>query len=36
MKIGFIGFGEAAFNLATGLKSEGLTGFLLMTLWKTI
>jgi 3-hydroxyisobutyrate dehydrogenase-like beta-hydroxyacid dehydrogenase len=27
MKIGFIGFGEAAFNLATGLKSEGLTGF---------
>jgi 3-hydroxyisobutyrate dehydrogenase-like beta-hydroxyacid dehydrogenase len=27
MKIGFIGFGEAAFELATGLKREGLTDF---------
>ena len=26
MKIGFIGFGEAAYNLAIGLKGEGLTG----------
>lgn len=26
MKIGFIGFGEAAFNLASGLGSEGLSG----------
>jgi 3-hydroxyisobutyrate dehydrogenase-like beta-hydroxyacid dehydrogenase len=26
MKLGFIGFGEAAFNLAFGLKSEGLDG----------
>lgn len=25
MKIGFIGFGEAAFNLASGLRSEGLS-----------
>ena len=25
MKIGFIGFGEAAFNLASGLSSEGLS-----------
>jgi len=26
MKIGFIGFGEAAFNIALGLGSEGVTG----------
>ena len=26
MKIGFIGFGEAAYNLAIGLKGEGLEG----------
>ena len=26
MKIGFIGFGEAAYNLAIGLKGEGLDG----------
>lgn len=28
MKIGFIGFGEAAFNLASGLESEGLSDIL--------
>jgi 3-hydroxyisobutyrate dehydrogenase-like beta-hydroxyacid dehydrogenase len=27
MNIGFIGFGEAAFELASGLKSEGVTSF---------
>lgn len=26
MKIGFIGYGEAAFNISLGLKGEGLTG----------
>lgn len=26
IKLGFIGFGEAAFNIAKGLKQEGLTG----------
>ncbi|SMP66182.1 NAD(P)-dependent oxidoreductase [Anoxynatronum buryatiense] len=26
MKIGFIGFGEAAFNMAIGLKDEGING----------
>ena len=26
MKIGFIGFGEAAFNISLGLKNEGMTG----------
>jgi len=26
MKIGFIGFGEAAYNIALGLKGEGVTG----------
>ena len=26
MKIGFIGYGEAAFNISLGLKNEGITG----------
>ena len=26
IKLGFIGFGEAAFNIAKGLKGEGLDG----------
>ena len=26
VKLGFIGFGEAAFNIASGLRGEGLTG----------
>jgi len=26
MKIGFIGFGEAAYNISLGLKNEGITG----------
>ena len=25
MKIGFIGFGEAAYNISLGLKGEGVT-----------
>jgi 3-hydroxyisobutyrate dehydrogenase-like beta-hydroxyacid dehydrogenase len=28
VKLGFIGFGEAAFNIARGLKSEGLDGIM--------
>jgi 3-hydroxyisobutyrate dehydrogenase-like beta-hydroxyacid dehydrogenase len=28
IKLGFIGFGEAAFNIAKGLKSEGLDGIM--------
>lgn len=28
VKLGFIGFGEAAFNIAKGLKSEGLDGII--------
>ena len=27
-KLGFIGFGEAAFNIAKGLKQEGLNGII--------
>ncbi|BBP92990.1 hypothetical protein BsIDN1_66080 [Bacillus safensis] len=27
MKIGFIGYGEAAYELSTGLKTEGLDQF---------
>jgi len=26
LKIGFIGFGEASFNIAKGLAGEGMTG----------
>lgn len=26
IKLGFIGFGEAAFNIALGLQGEGLSG----------
>ena len=26
MKIGFIGYGEAAFNISLGLRNEGITG----------
>jgi 3-hydroxyisobutyrate dehydrogenase-like beta-hydroxyacid dehydrogenase len=28
VKLGFIGFGEAAFNIASGLRGEGLTGII--------
>ena len=28
MKIGFIGFGEAAYNISLGLKGEGVTGII--------
>ncbi|MCK7514039.1 MAG: hypothetical protein MZV70_65180 [Desulfobacterales bacterium] len=28
VKLGFIGFGEAAFNIAKGLKGEGLDGII--------
>lgn len=28
MKIGFIGFGEAAYNISLGLKGEGITGII--------
>jgi 3-hydroxyisobutyrate dehydrogenase-like beta-hydroxyacid dehydrogenase len=28
VKLGFIGFGEAAFNIASGLRDEGLTGII--------
>jgi 3-hydroxyisobutyrate dehydrogenase-like beta-hydroxyacid dehydrogenase len=28
IKLGFIGFGEAAYNIASGLKGEGLTGII--------
>jgi 3-hydroxyisobutyrate dehydrogenase-like beta-hydroxyacid dehydrogenase len=28
VKLGFIGFGEAAYNIASGLKGEGLTGII--------
>ena len=28
LKLGFIGFGEAAFNISNGLKGEGLTGII--------
>lgn len=28
MKLGFIGFGEAAFNIALGLQNEGLSGII--------
>ena len=28
VKIGFIGFGEAAFNIANGLQQEGLGGII--------
>jgi len=28
VKLGFIGFGEAAFNIAKGLKQEGLNGII--------
>lgn len=28
VKLGFIGFGEAAYNIASGLKSEGLSGII--------
>ena len=28
VKLGFIGFGEAAFNIAKGLKGEGLDGIM--------
>ena len=27
-EVGFIGFGEAAFNIAKGLKKEGLEGII--------
>jgi len=36
VKIGFIGFGEAAFNIANGLKGEGLAGIIAYDkYWKT-
>ena len=28
MKIGFIGFGEVAYNISLGLKGEGVTGII--------
>ena len=30
MKIGFVGYGEAAFNISLGLKGEGVKGFVQM------
>lgn len=36
VKIGFIGFGEAAFNISNGLKGEGLAGIIAYDkYWKT-